>query len=159
MDYVSEIVSVRGACVRCWDIPGLWPWPRMIVGTRLQGALSENRKMPNKTGRVLVWMNAGMTVVVQEIWKSCFLHPSDQTWRARQSRNSSEKEIMLSSLAHTGGMTHVPLCLAGKSHCCASCYINSNFWCKHTNVRDLLFEVNISLWAPRGRVESFSILL
>jgi len=78
MDYVSEIVSVREACVRCWDIPDLWPWPWVIAGTRLQGALSENRKMHK--GRFLVWMNAGMTVAVQEIWKPCFLHPWDQTW-------------------------------------------------------------------------------
>lgn len=61
MDYVSEIVSVRGACVRCWDIPDLWPWRWVIAGTQLQGALSENRKMHNKTGRFLVWMNAGVT--------------------------------------------------------------------------------------------------
>lgn len=99
MDYVSEIVSVREACARCWDIPDLRPWRRVIAGTQLLGALSENRKMHNKTGRFLVWMNAGVTVAVQEIWKSCFLYPWDQTWSARQSRNSSEKEIMLSSLA------------------------------------------------------------
>lgn len=51
MDYVSEIVSVRGACVRCWGILDLRPWRWVIAGTQLLGALSENRKMHNKTGR------------------------------------------------------------------------------------------------------------
>lgn len=109
MDYVSEIVSVQGVCARCWDILDLRPWRWVTARTQLLGALSENRKIHNKTGRFLVWMNAGMTVAVQKIWKSCFLYPWDQTWSARQSRNSSEKEIILSSIAHGWGDSHPPL--------------------------------------------------
>ncbi len=52
MDYVSEIFSVRGACTKCWDIPDLRPWRWVIAGTRLLGALSENRKMHSNPGRI-----------------------------------------------------------------------------------------------------------
>ncbi len=109
MDYVSEIVLVRGACTKCWDIPDLRPWRWVIAGTRLLGALSENRKMHSNPGRFLVWMNAAVTVAGPEIWKSCFLYLWDQTWSTRQSCNSSEKEIMLSSSAHGWDDSRPPL--------------------------------------------------